>query len=466
MAIVRRENSDGTVSFWAVFRWNGKQQWELSDVSTDRAARRLERDRKAEVKAGTYVPKVKGRVTVASYLETYMATRTNRSSDNERDLIENHVLSDEEFSSMVISAVRGRDCLRLVERMRARGRLGEKSISTVYGIVSGAFRRAAFDEVIDEDPTPLPKGTLKRKTANKNRRRPYPRHEAKVLVSDQRIDQKQLVWNALAFYTGQREGEVCGRRWRHWLRDWSPLTCLVVDSQYNDQPLKTDDGEDVRPRYVPVHPDLAALLDAWWEHGFELYMLRKPTLDDFIVPSGHGTNISRSRGYERFREALGKVGIENRTLHATRNTFISICRSGGAPKDVVERITHNARGDVIDEYTELDWATLCAAVRCFDLSVDPKRTAAVSKLQSLDSKLRRDSGTLGDSGDSRSSYAASPEGVFAEDRCVEPLPVSAGQHPPAALALALAAESVFGRKVVSMGAFRAKARAWFARRAA
>jgi integrase len=373
MAIVPRKHRHGKVTFWVTFHvpWKKQPIWERSETPGLRAAEILQRDRRAQVKAGTYTPTVKGDVKVRSYLESYMAGRTNRSADNERELVENHILSDGEFCSMSMRAVRGRDCLRLVERMRARGRLGEKSIATVYGVMAGAFRRAAFDEVIGADPTPLPRGTLKRKTARANKRRPYPRHDAKLLVSDERIPWKQRVWNALAFYTGMREGEVCGRRWRAWQRDVGPLSRLIVDTQYDDQPLKTDDEEDVRPRFVPVHPELAAILDAWWEEGFELYMLRKPTLEDFIVPTIVGTHISRSRGYERFREALRKVNVENRTLHATRNTFISVCLSGGAQKNVVERITHNAKGDVIDDYTELEWRTLCDAVLCFDLNVDP-----------------------------------------------------------------------------------------------
>lgn len=475
MAIVRREHRHGKVSFWVTFHvpWRKHPIWERSEISTRKAAKALERDRKTQVKAGTYTPSVKGDLTVRGYLEGYMATRTNRSADNERDLIENHVLSDAEFSSMVLRAVRGRDCLRLVERMRTRGRLGEKSIATVYGIMAGAFRRAAFDEVIPEDPTPLPRGTLKRKTASSNRRRPYPRHEAKLLVSDERIAWKQRVWNALAFYTGMREGEVCGRRWRTWVRDVGPLTRLVVDTQYDDQPLKTDDGEDVRPRSVPVHPELAAILDHWWEEGFELHMLRKPTLDDFIVPTIAGTHISRSRGYERFREALRKVDVGNRTLHATRNTFISVCLSAGAPKHVVERITHNSRGDIIDDYTELEWRTLCDAVLRFDLSVDPNVDSGTNGSGNKGSRAwtriavvpREHSGNAGDGRE----YATSPTGGISAERCVEPPSVDAGQRSAGAWALVLALEGIDARRrdeLAARRAMQAKARAWFGRRAA
>jgi hypothetical protein len=58
-------------------------------------------------------------------------------------------------------------------------------------------------------------------------------------------------------------------------------------------------------------------------------------------------------------------------VHDTRYTFISLARRDGARKDVLERITHNATGDVVDRYTTFDWAPLCEAVACLRLSLDP-----------------------------------------------------------------------------------------------
>jgi len=43
----------------------------------------------------------------------------------------------------------------------------------------------------------------------------------------------------------------------------------------------------------------------------------------------------------------------------------------GARSDVLEQITHNARGAIIDVYTAWEWPALCEAVSC--LEVDPER---------------------------------------------------------------------------------------------
>jgi len=51
--------------------------------------------------------------------------------------------------------------------------------------------------------------------------------------------------------------------------------------------------------------------------------------------------------------------------------MISAARSSGARSDVLEQITHNARGAIIDVYTAWEWPALCEAVSC--LRVDPER---------------------------------------------------------------------------------------------
>ncbi len=157
-----------------------------------------------------------------------------------------------------------------------------------------------------------------------------------------------------------REGEVCGRRWRDLDKGTRPLWCLTVDSQYDGAPLKTD-----RPRVVPVHPALIEMLDMWWSDGYQLLFKHRPTGDDFIIPSRGGEPHTKSSAYKMWRRLLLVAGVTNRSLHSTRHTFISLCRRGGARKDVLERITHNAVGDIVDGYTLWDWKPLCEAVECF-----------------------------------------------------------------------------------------------------
>jgi hypothetical protein len=178
------------------------------------------------------------------------------------------------------------------------------------------------------------------------------------------------MWIALAFFTGMREGEVCGIRWRDWDPSSTPLGALTVQGQYDRQPLKTD-----RPRIVPVHPALAWMLERWRATGFELIHCRRPRPDDPIVPNRAGETHSKSSAYKQWRRACEAVGVSNRSLHSTRHTFITTCRRGGARKDYLERVTHNAAGDIVDTYTRFEWDPLCEAVLCLtvDVAVDGVR---------------------------------------------------------------------------------------------
>ena len=56
-------------------------------------------------------------------------------------------------------------------------------------------------------------------------------------------------------------------------------------------------------------------------------------------------------------------------LATSKRIALSAARSSGARGDVIERITHNARGGIIDVYTTWEWPALCEAVSC--LKVDP-----------------------------------------------------------------------------------------------
>jgi hypothetical protein len=119
---------------------------------------------------------------------------------------------------------------------------------------------------------------------------------------------------------------------------------------------------------VPVHPALAVLLDAWWRDGFELTFGRRPRSSDWIVPRRRASDRphTKSSAYKAFQRACELLGIENRSLHSTRHTMITWTRRGGARADVLEKITHNAAGRIMDQYTHWDWQPLCEAVLCRD----------------------------------------------------------------------------------------------------
>lgn len=371
MAIVGRKRKSGTV-YYVTFTWQGKRVWE--QAGTDRReAERLEKRRKAEVARGGYAPAQERRATTfGQWARQWMDQREARSANDERRWLEHYVLTRDWLEPMPLADLKPKHIAQLVKELgelkgkQTNKKLSAKSIANIYGVVRTMLRDARIQELLPNDPCVLPKGTIKRRTTK--RRLPYEAEQGAVLTTDERILPSTRVWNALAFYTGMRQGEVCGRRWRDYDRAPRPLGSLTVETQYLDQPLKTDSDGDLRPRIIPVHPELARVLEWWWAEGFEMVYARKPRLDDFIVPARDGEGPhTKSSSYKAWRRACDLVGIENRSLHSTRHTFITVARRNGARKEVIERVTHNSSGDIVDTYTTWDWAPLCEAVQFFRL---------------------------------------------------------------------------------------------------
>lgn len=424
MAIVGRKRKSGTV-YYVALRWRGAAVWER--VGTDRReAERVERRIKREIATGAYSPRAKtGAATVASYAQAWGARRTNRTADDDRRWLRLHVVTREWFARMRLDDVRARDVKRLVEEIASSG-LAPKSVANCYGVLRTMFGDAHREELTSRDPCDLPRGTLKR--APVDPREPYTRAEVVALTTGDAVDADRRMFAALAFYTAGREGEVCGLRWRMWDRESSPLGAITIATQYNDQPLKTDE-----PRRVPVHPALARMLDWWWREGFELAYCRAPKLSDFIVPmranarNRHGVkpHHTRSSAYKAWVAACEQAGVSNRTLHATRHTMITWARRGGARKDVLEMITHNAKGEMIDQYTHLDWSPLCDAILCLsyrpdvDASVDARSKTSAKTVEAPGIEPGRPVANNGESASIGESKGAEDPPSFAGDRAID-----------------------------------------------
>ncbi|MDX2054007.1 MAG: site-specific integrase [Polyangiaceae bacterium] len=357
-----RKRASGKSVHFATYQFQGRQLQEL--VGTDkREAQRIESLRKREIREGRFQPgQHTGAVSAAKYAETWGKARTNRTAKDDRQRLRDHFVGY--FGTKIhLHEIGEPEALRYVRWLgeKVRGNeLAARTARSVRGVVRTMFRDARLEGLIAVDPfLALPRKLLPKPP--RSERRVYTREEARTLLHDERLTPSVRVLLALMLYCGVREGEACGRRWRDWDPKVEPLGSLHVSTQYLDEPLKTDSA-----RKVPVHPDLDAILRDWWEHGFELTFCRPPTLDDFIVPATRGGNHTKSSAYKAMRHACGLVGVRFEGCHLTRHTMITWARRGGARSDVLERVTHNATGVIIDQYTHFDWAPLCEAVGCLD----------------------------------------------------------------------------------------------------
>jgi integrase len=361
MAVRPRNTKDG-VSYDVATFFQKKQYWEFAGTNK-RDAQRLDAQRKLEVKNGTFVPpKLRDQKpaspTIASYMASWGAARTNSSApDDRRNLA--RFLAVPGFAEMAIDQLRPRHTREALDWLKLNGGVKLKTLQNAYGSYRTMCRDAQIAELLTVDPCVLPRGYFEGEESEP--REPYGRAEAAVLLSHHLIPWPVRVLNALCMLAGLREGEACGRRWRDFDQAPVPLAALDIKTQYEGRKLKTR-----RARVAPVHPELREILEAWAAVGFVQLMGRPPMPDDFVVPrrSNYTKNAhwSRSTYYKAFVASAAAAGIRTRTLHAMRHTMITLARRGGADKHVLEKVTHNAKGDVIDRYTHRDWAELCTQV--------------------------------------------------------------------------------------------------------
>ncbi len=368
MAVVERKDSEGVV-YYVANEWNGRQKSERVGRNRREAERRDEAMKK-EIANGTYQPpKQRKELQFGDFTLTYHAKRTIKSKADERALSRNHMEPRAWLWKKPLSQFRPADCDRLIAELRAltkldgSRRLTDKSISDVLQLMRRIFASAIRAELCDRQPVVLEAGTWDHSAKI---REPYTAAEAVVLTRHHKVPWPTRVLIALWMLAGLRQGEGCGVKWKRLDLASAPLAGLEIAEQWRGETLKTK-----KTRIVPVHPELRAILQAWADTGFELYTGRKPTPEDYIVPEMDGFGVwncfGPSTSYRRFIDACKATGVRPRTLHSCRHTFVTLCRRGGARKDVLEKVTHNSGGDIVDRYTHFDWAPLCEAVSCLRL---------------------------------------------------------------------------------------------------
>jgi integrase len=354
--------------------------------TTKKQALELAAKRAREVRDGTYSKEHRtAAVTVAAYAKTWGVARTNKTADDDRARLRDHVVPH--IGHMRMADVEPKTLRDLINKLVELGTIAPATIHNVYGSVSTMFRTAVFEKLIPATPCVLLKGMLP--AIPSKPKAIYEKSDLLKLVTCEKIPLDRRTFYALTGLSAMRHGEAAGRRWRDYDTGTPILGCLSVDTQYDGEPLKSPDGEP-RPRRVPVHPTLARLLQHWRHVGFPQMFGRSPRPEDFIVPSRRGPQhcrtVRRSLAcLTETREPKGRAGhrlsdcdaagVTPLTFHRLRDTCISLARRDGARKDVFERISHNSKGDIVDGYTLFDWAPLCEAMLCLRFELPDPPTA-------------------------------------------------------------------------------------------
>jgi integrase len=254
------------------------------------------------------------------------------------------------------TATRPRSCLRKAPR----------TIRNIYSSLRAFFRDAEIEGFIDRSPCILTRYQLgpvvdADPTGETAR---FSRQELTILVSDDRIPCDRRVLYALLGIAGLRHGEAAGLKWLHYERDRFPLGRLMIRRSYDKLHTKTATRRD-----MPVHPSLAKILDRWRLDGWPAMMGRDPNPADLLLPMSDGRRTPRGKmrtkndSYKRLQRDLQMLGVRRRRGHDLRRTMISLAQDAGASREILRGVTHGrSKRDAIDDYTTLQWSTVCAEV--------------------------------------------------------------------------------------------------------
>ena len=305
----------------------------------------------------------KGPLTVAMWSVVWLKGReeTVRDIENERRRIRLHILPL--IGDLLLAEVRPRHLIDAV--MVWRKFQSPSSVYHNYSTCRTMFRNAAIRDLIVSNPCILDKqylGPLKDSKGFNRDQAVFSAEEIALLISNPSIPLDRQALYALISLAGLRPGEAMGLTWNKIDPSAVPLPRITISTSYNNRPTKND-----CVRYVPMHPLLQERLGQWlltWEK----HVGRQPTLNDFVVPTHTGTCRHAPRVWERLQDDLGALGIRSRRVYDFRRTFISLCLAGGANPHLLTFISHNPqKTTVLNMYTTIPWATLCAQVLALDL---------------------------------------------------------------------------------------------------
>lgn len=300
---------------------------------------------------------------------------------NDEARLRDHVLCVNGLGDMLLDEIRPKHVVAVFTLLRndKKRDLAPKTIWNIYGSLQGLYNEALIDGLVDQTPCILGEAHLGTKVDKDPEWRPtaiYTREELELLISDERVPLDRRVMYALEGVGALRHGEAAGLRIRHYDPTCTPLGKLTIATSYDKGRTKSK-----LPRYMPVHPTLAILLDYWLAEGWPAMMGRDPTADDVFVPTPKGQRIPLGRmrdknySWKRVREDLQTLQLRHRRGHDLRRTMISLALADGADKWKLELCTHTPRKKdrAIDLYNSQPWESLCAEIAKLRIVLGGKR---------------------------------------------------------------------------------------------
>lgn len=204
--------------------------------------------------------------------------------------------------------------------------LSGKSINEARDVLNRIYKRAFYDEVIDQNPL----SRIERYKQTKIEPKPFSINEIEAILNS--LPEFHRHFYEVAFFTGLRVGELLSLRWEDVDLDNDAVHIRVNITTGKEKAPKTPGGI----RKVDLHPRAA---NAILQHKNSLFTSEKRV---FVDPKD-GCDYRNGDGLRKYiwKPALEKAGVAYRYPYQCRHTFASMMLSEGKkPLWVAKQMGH------------------------------------------------------------------------------------------------------------------------------
>jgi integrase len=342
MAFIRkRVTPKGKVCYTVVFTDSRGQRRERSAGSTKKAAENLRVRIERELAEGTFEREEEEEHSFAEFCDRFLAakeqeTKKSTVADYE-SVIRNHLKPF--FGGAPLSEITPimvEDFVLYLEVKGCSPTTRRKALRYLRIII----RRALSMELIVRDPTLA----IKLPRVEKRDMDYLSPEEVGALLAAAVGDLKVLL--ATACYTGLRQGEIIGLRWKD--VDFKSRVVRVSRTYHHVYGFGSPKSKAAR-RSVPMIESLVDMLSEQYErHGC-------PNPEELVFPSRAGTpKDCRNLVQQEFEPLLLRAGLRRVRFHDLRHTFASLMVEGGCDiKTLQVLMGHSSITTTMNDYTHL-----------------------------------------------------------------------------------------------------------------
>jgi hypothetical protein len=259
------------------------------------------------------------------------------------------------------------------------------------------FESAVVDEIITTNPIKVAPNELPKKVDADPEWRSnatFTVAEVEQLISAPLIPVERRVQYALKALAGMRHGEIAALCWRHIDYTAEPLARINITQAYSTSEREVKSTKTEETRAVPMHPTLATIIKAWREKHWERIYGRKPTPDDFVVPTRNFTCVDGADAVHASKDDLDALGLRkkagtrrDRGGHDLRSWYKTRLIEDEADSLIVRRTTHAPPKDVDGGYERFSWSVICREVGKLKVKIlDGKPLAVLTETLQAEAK--------------------------------------------------------------------------------